>query len=216
MIYGKLPECIGYIDVTCEEMLFWLYCPIATPSRYMTLPDNLRHFKPLVMAAMRHEDDVNYGLFENGYVYLTAKTLWVSGEYIGNRPGWHSDGFGTDDVNYVWSDRAPTEFLKLEEPRSLSSDCRESMEQMTDIASFSKRYGSSVVTYPDKHLLRLDQSVIHRSPVKFSPGMRTFVKVSFSNDQYDLKGNSVNHKLDLDWQLVDRKLDRNHPASVTV
>jgi hypothetical protein len=69
------------------------------------------------------------------------------------------------------------------------------------------------VTYPDKHLLRLDQSVIHRSPIKFAPGMRTFIKVSISKDRYDLIGNSINHKLDFGPLVAERQPERNHPAS---
>ena len=141
------------------------------------------------------------------YVYLTAKTLWVSGDYIGNRPGWHSDGFGTNDLNYIWYDRAPTEFLDAD--FDLPDDCADAMEQMANHA-----LGRVPVLYPDKHLLRLDPSVIHRSPVDFEAGMRTFVKVSVSPDRYDLVGNSVNHALPA-WPLTARKAERNHPASTT-
>lgn len=209
MLYGKLPTDLGLIDLSPTEMMFWLYCPIMTPRRWVTLPPNLKHFKPIVEAALRHEDEVNYGAFEDGYVYLTAKTLWITEGCVGNRPGWHSDGFGTSDVNYIWYDRAPTEFLSLDEPVPLSEDCRQSMVEMEALAA-----GHEPVVFPDKHLLRLDPSVIHRSPVIFEAGLRTFVKVSLSNDRYDLAGNSINHALDLDWDLTPRKVERNHPASV--
>lgn len=71
---------------------------------------------------------------------------------------------------------------------------------------------NAIETYPDKHLLRLDPSVIHRPPVGFAPGMRTFVKASMSTERYNLEGNSVNHRLPLGVPLLPRKLDRNHPA----
>jgi hypothetical protein len=182
MIYGALPEGLGLIDISPVEMMCWLYCPIATPTEGMQIPANLRQFAPIVLASCAREG-IRY--FDR-YVYLTAKTLWVSGDYIGNRPGWHSDGFGTDDVNYVWYDRAPTEFIEasMAVPR----------------------------TYPDKHLLRLTPAVIHRSPVGFAAGMRTFVKVSISSERYNLEGNSVNHLLEERWPLLPRFPERNHPA----
>lgn len=35
--------------------------------------------------------------------------------------------------------------------------------------------------------------------------MRNFLKVSFSKDKYDLKGNSKNYLLSYDWYFRDRK-----------
>lgn len=212
MIVGDLPRDLGLVDLQPTEMMFWLYCPISVPGDHsFHLPENLRQFIRIIREA--RWDDMER--FVDSYIYLTAKTLWVEGSYIGNRPGWHCDGFGTDDINYIWSDRAPTEFLKLEKLLAVSSDCTKSMIQMTDYADFPLRFESSRVEFPDKHLLRLDPSVVHRSPVKFDPGMRTFVKVSMSQNRYDLVGNSINHLLPLEAPAAPRKTERNHPASVT-
>lgn len=208
MIYGSLPEDLGLIDLSPVEMMFWMYCPIAVPGGKVTIPDNLEWARPIVHAAL--DDSDNWRI---SYVYLTAKTLWISDDYIGNRPGWHSDGFDTDDINYVWCDREPTEFLDLELTLPLPSDCAASMRRMEEWARFPLRYGSRITKYPDKHLLRLDQSVIHRCPVGFAPGMRTFVKVSISHDRYDLEGNSINHLLGEQWSLKPRQIERNHPHS---
>lgn len=210
MLYGKLPDDLGLIDISPAEMMFWMYTPISLPGmdRYV-LPDNLKQFAPIVSEAKWDEIE----RFTDGYVYLTAKTLWVEGSYIGNRPGWHSDGFGSDDLNYIWADRAPTEFIKSDTP--LSPDCDESMRQMAAIGKMHEIAGR-IFTYADRHLLKLDQRVIHRSPATFPAGMRTFVKVSISQDRYDLVGNSRNHGLPGSaWPLVPRRLERNHPQSRT-
>lgn len=201
MIYGDPPEDLGLIDIAPVEMMCWLYCPISTPGEMECVPPNLEQFAPILDAAYSHDPD----LYDSSYVYLTAKTLWVSGDNIGNRPGWHSDGFGTEDVNYIWHDRAPTEFIS--DAFELPADCADAMAVMAERASTRE-----IITYPDKHLLRLTPSVIHRSPVSFAPGMRTFVKVSISKDRYNLIGNSTNHGLKERWPLVPRFSDRNHPA----
>lgn len=199
-IYGRLPVDLGLIDLNPAEMLFWMYCPISHPGTGDFVPANLQQFNPILTAA--YEDDP--ARYERSFVYLTAKTLWVEGGYIGNRPGWHSDGFGTQDVNYIWSDRAPTEFV--EDEYTLPPHCEDSMAIMAERAE-----RSSIIVYPDKHLLKLTPEVIHRAPVGFSAGMRTFVKVSISDDRYNLLGNSVNHAL-RGWALVPRQAERNHPA----
>lgn len=211
-VAGKLPKDLGLIDLNPTEMMFWMYCPIKIPYGQIHLPDNLKQFEPIIARILENE------YVGSSYVYVTAKTLWVEGEYIGNRPGWHIDGYGTDDINYIWADRAPTEFVhNLDESVkvwNLSDDCDESLKQISDIAGMAG-WGiiSPIKTYPDKHLLRLDNTVIHRSPVDFETGMRTFVKVSLSKHQYNLKGNSVNHLIpESQWELVDRRLARNHPT----
>lgn len=214
-LYGSLPEDLGLIDLTPNEMMFWQYCPIKMPwdGSILHIPENLKWAREIVFAANR---DFTASYPERSlaghYIYLTAKTLWVSGNHIGNRPGWHCDGFGGDDINYIWYDRAPTEFLHVRSGIGLSEDCDESMKQMASLgAGHAGLTGMTV--FPDKHLLRLDPSVIHRSPVNFTPGMRTFVKVSISEDRYDLIGNSINHNLAFPPPTAPRQLDRNHPAS---
>lgn len=199
--YGALPEDMGLLDLSPVEMMFWMYCPVRTPGSHFVIPPNLERFKPILLAAFNSEASGD----SDRYVYLTAKTLWVGGDNIGNRPGWHSDGFGTDDINYIWYDRAPTEFI--EDSFTLPGDCEDAMVAMTVRAA-----ARPLVTYPDKHLLRLTPSCIHRSPVRFAEGMRTFVKVSISTERYNLEGNSINHGLIEHWPLVPREAVRNHPV----
>lgn len=206
---GDGPRDLGFINLIPEEMMFWMYCPISTPEtgRGYILPANLQVFSPLVRRALGSDEEA----FRRGYVYITAKTLFVSEGYIGNRPGWHCDGFGTDDLNFIWADRAPTEFV--EGAFSVSTDCDRSMQQMEQIGAQAAAL-QMITTYPDKHLLRLDRTVMHRSPVKFEPGMRTFVKVSISEDRYDLIGNSINHELGAFAEPTKpRREGRNHPSS---
>lgn len=207
MAYGQPPVDLGFVDLEPKEMMFWLYCPIKEPfySSHF-LPSNLTQYEPIVNKA---KYDCGSGRWDNSFVYITAKTLYVTHENIGNRPGWHSDGFGTSDLNYIWYDRAPTEFLLGE--FDLPEDCDESMVEMQ---AQSDNNVNQRMTYPDKHLLKLDQSVIHRCPVRFEAGMRTFVKISVSGYPYDLEGNSVNPFLGEIFDKKPRKDSRNHPSSL--
>jgi hypothetical protein len=202
-IYGDLPENLGFIDIPTDEMLNWLYCPISTPNTGVVIPENLSQFQPIIDAVRAREPH----RFHEEYVYITAKTLYVEGTFVGNRPGWHADGFGTDDLNFIWYDSEPTWFYG---PTcfTLPNDCTNSMELMAKHA-----LGREIVTYPVKNLLRLTPSVIHQPPPSVRPGMRTFVKVSISPDRYNLIGNSINHNLGERWPLIPRTVERNHPAA---
>lgn len=201
-IYGALPENLGFIDIPTDEMLNWLYCPISTPNTGVVIPENLCQFEPLV-DAVRAREPLR---FHQEYVYITAKTLYVEGNFVGNRPGWHADGFGSDDLNFIWYDSEPTWFY--EDAFELPDNCVDSMAIMSAHAR-----GQEIVTYPVKNLLRLTPSVIHQPPPSVNPGMRTFVKISISPDRYNLLGNSINHNLGERWPLIPRQVERNHPAT---
>lgn len=201
MQYGAAPKVVGIFDLEPAEMCYVQYLPIALPRSKIAIPDNLKWVQPL-LDAIEKAHDIRY----IDHVYLTVKRIWVSGSDCGNRPGWHSDGFGTDDINYIWCDSNPTEFAI--QPFELSSDCDISMKEMEQ----QFIVGSEIV-YPIKTLLRLDQSVIHRTPTYCVPGYRTFVKFSISKHRYNLKGNAHNYLLDYDWDMVERKVERNHPSA---
>lgn len=198
MIAGNAPEVIAHISVKATEMLFVQYMPVRMPSSDIRLPPNLKCFYPMVEIAcmFAHPDE---------HVYLTAKHLYVDRDRCFNRPGWHADGYGTDDINYVWCDRAPTEFCV--QPFELSDDCDESMAQMEAQAK-----PENIRTYGENTLLRLDTTVVHRPPAHIDPGMRTFVKVSISRDRYNLQGNAHNYLFDYDWPMLPRDEKRNHPV----
>jgi hypothetical protein len=203
--YGFAPRDLGRVDLAPVEMMFWLYCPVKLAgSSTMVIPPNLTQFLPLLELAKYDCRD----LWKENYVYLTAKTLWVSPENPGNRPGWHSDGFMTQDLNYVWSDRDGTLFWESEQPREFVQDHVSSLTEMASAAS-----AGPVKQYPDKHLLRLDETVIHRVADFAAPGMRSFVKISVSRHRYNLVGNSINHLLPVNWDLAPRAADRNHPSA---
>ncbi|WPE19862.1 hypothetical protein [Shinella zoogloeoides] len=208
-LYGKPPCDLGRIELEPREMMFWLYCPIKVPTAPMGklelhYPANLAQFEPIVDRAVRSLA----GDLAPYYIYLTAKTLWVTADNPGNRPGWHSDGFLTDDLNFIWSNCNGTLFWVPEQRAAFTQDHHDSLAEMEAAAEQDVAHHR---VYPDKHLLLLDQYVIHRVADVKQPGMRTFVKVSFSRHKYNLVGNSINHALPLPADYVERTAERNHP-----
>lgn len=201
--YGALPECIESVemDLDDEEMCFVQYLPVRLPLQKVShiLPDNLSWCSYLVEKASLTEAIYKGNTWK--YVYLTVKRLYGTG----NREGWHCDGFGTDDINYIWYDNHPTEFYPLE--MKLPWCHKESMKKMdTEIDD-----RCTMVEYPCNMLIRMDQSSIHRVSKKPFSGLRTFVKISFSNEKYNLKGNAHNYLLDYKWDMIQRNKERNHP-----
>lgn len=227
--YGNEPELIGTFDLDFVEYCHWMYLPVAMAEDFcgepngrtctetdLRLPPNLGFARQIVGQALEHET-------RRGnrwrYVYLTARRGWATPGNPLNRPGWHTDAFGNDDVNYVWTDRFPTDFL-IGDPEpvvgTITDDHVVSMQQFERAADVANGGypGLMIVQYPDSTLLRLDSSMIHAAPSIPAPGgERSFLKVSFSNDRYDLIGNSHNYELDYVWAMHPRGAVRNDPAT---
>ena len=118
----------------------------------------------MIKKIIRHELHGIGGEFT--HIYVTARRGYATPGNPLNRPGWHSDGFGTSDVNYVWTDRYPTLFA--EQPfEQISADHVDSVRQFAEQVDPAR-----IRTYPDKTLMRLDPSVIHAAPEIPAPGGR--------------------------------------------
>ena len=208
--YGQLPTPITEIQVDCKEMMFYQYLPIKLvedPQRKIALENRLEIFRPLIEKCCIDFID-KFGLSEywDNNIYLTAKHLFQLKDTSFNRLGYHSDGFLTDDINYIWSNNHPTIFNQGK--FNLTLDDKISMMEMEEQAKVENE-----MYFPNNTILRLDQYNIHRvMPIQYDC-MRTFIKVSFSKDKYDLEGNAHNHLLDYNWEMKKRKIERNIPQS---
>lgn len=205
-IYGNLPLDIGKVDVHTQEMMFWLYCPIKLPNSNLVIPDNLKIFSGLIEKVKQDMGNLWY----SKYVYLTAKTLFTNPENPGNRPGWHSDGFLSKDINYIWCDKNPTLFFYDGSLHPFTKDHTQSLVEMDKLCENK----SNQYALPIKHLLKLDETVLHKIDQDIQPGIRTFVKISVSDYAYKKIGNSVNHQLTgTNWLSEERSPERNCPIT---
>lgn len=214
MQYGKAPGQHGIWDLDFQEYMHYMYLPIMIPeSEVIEIPDNLSFAQEMIVRVIEHEWSRGGGRKVHSHIYVTARRGYATPGNPLNRPGWHSDGFGTDDINYVWTDRFPTLFA-IGDFGNISADHAESSEQFTHRA---ENWPMTLQTYKDRELLRLDPSVIHTAPPIPAPGgERSFFKISFSNSRYNLKGNAHNHKLNYDWPMFDRQVARNDPAHAEI
>lgn len=208
MRYGVEPEIVAEIDLEPSEFQYYIYLPIKMAGSYeVRIPENLKWLVPLLDEICVELDD---------YVYVTVKNMIHQAGCPVNRPGWHSDGFGTDDVNYIWYDGNPTEFAvgNFEKYDPVPEDDKLSMDHFDRWALFLKLEDEvEFKEYQPKSLIRMDQYVIHRVSEKPFTGTRCFVKISVSKNKYDLQGNSHNHLFNYDWDMKPREVTRNQPSS---
>ena len=211
--YNEKPESLGVteLDTSDLEMMCYLYQPvkpIGSPYSHVNyfIEDRLYSFIPMINDCLLHEVELGLGFEEvkNSYVYLTVKHLYVTPTYCANRPGWHTDGFGTEDINYTWCDKFPTLFNSSKFD-NIDTTHTGSMKQFDTLALPENDY-----ELPVKTLTRLTPFVVHTTPKVVTETMRTFFKLSISKHPYNLKGNSKNPILgDMPWNFHDRSEVRN-------
>jgi len=205
MQYGFLPEDLGLVDLENQEMMFWLNLPVKLQGhKEYVVPVNVKWTIPLLEKV---QDRLGCDFLKDKFVYLTVKTLWVESKNTQNRPGWHSDGFMTDDLNFIWYDETPTE-IYFGDLFDLTQDHQTSLKEMQYLTK-----KGTIVAFPNKHLLLLDQRVIHRCSIQDISGVRSFVKISISNNEYDMLGNSKNYDLEYNWKMKPRESCRNVMSS---
>lgn len=219
MRYGAAPEMWSVFEPDWDEYMHYMYLPVVLGAGGIKLPPALKFLEPLIIEVMNREGmnevirgyDPEYVGAPYKYVYVSARRGFATPGNPLNRPGWHSDGFGTDDVNYIWTDRYPTVFA-IQEFTDISDDHVESVKQF-EAQIWANRRNDTTITYPDKMVLRLTPAVVHAAPEIPEPGgERGFFKISFSNSQFNLKGNSHNYLIDYNWEMWDRSEVRNHPS----
>lgn len=181
------------------EYCFVQYLPVYFPGSELRVPENLKPLKEIINKCFGYT-------LEDEYLYITVKHLWVTPDNLANRPGWHCDGYLSDDINIVWVDKHPTEFCVQE--FDLDLDHTKSMKQMEEQAR-----EDNIWTPEPKQLVMMDEQHVHRSPLIKESGFRVFFKASISKNKYNLKGNGHNYLFDYDWDMQERSLERNHPTT---
>jgi hypothetical protein len=197
------PEVIADFVLTGPpEMLAYLYFPLWIPGSRFAIEHRLRKFLPIIDKA--NESEIRRGASWD-YCYLTAKTLIVGPNTAGNRPGWHCDGYLTNDVNYIWADSSPTLYSNAWFD-GIANDHTEAIKRFDTIAEANPQ---EIYDLGVNKIVRLTDKVVHHTPKVWVPGFRTFVKVTFSQHKFNLVGNTRNYDLNYDWPLHDRSLERN-------
>lgn len=201
-MYGEAPKVVGtYPLENLNEYMHYLYLPIKMGIRgRLRVPANLKNFEPMFAWC------VNFGPRMYEYAYVTARKGYATPDNPLNRPGWHCDGFGTDDYNFIWWKGAGTRFA-VQPFAHIDNDHVASLKQF----DFQVE-PNAICAYREGTVLGLSPYVVHATPLIRAPGeIRQFIKVSLSDHQYNLKDNSHNYLFDYKWEMKDRNLMRNDP-----
>lgn len=190
--------------------MYYLYLPVKMrDTSDVRIPENVKGLWPLIEEAMTVAARSNRDIHAD-YVYLSARKGWATPDNPLNRPGWHSDGFGTEDLNFVWWRGTGTRFA-IGDFGIVPEDHITSLEHFERIAQHSGKV-KIVEDYPERCLYEIDPYVVHATPNMTSSAWRQYVKVSISTERYNLENNSHNYLFEYDWPLYSRSVIRNDPA----
>lgn len=204
MMYGTPPLGIGHFPTfNLSEVMRYLYLPVYMNGE-LKFPSNLKSTVNLVTVAKEYAQQI--GKYYS-FIYITAKKGWATPDNPLNRPGWHCDGFGTSDMNFILWVGSGTRFVQGEFT-DISDDHIVSMEQFQGLALANP----IISQYSERCLYALDPYCIHATPLLTKGEWRQFVKISMSNNKYNLKDNSHNYLFDYKWDMVERDEIRNDPS----
>jgi hypothetical protein len=198
--YGNRPDWVGRFPIDLGEVMYYLYLPVKMPDDpQYRLPPNVSRCWGIIHAAIAHAAPKTYS-----YVYLSARMGWATPDNPLNRPGWHCDGFGTDDLNYVWWKGPGTRF-------AIQKFSNISIDHVASLAQFESQIDpeSVVADLPECNLYALTPFVVHATPTISAGCMRQYIKVSLSNHVYNMEHNSHNYLFDYTWPMEERKKVRN-------
>lgn len=212
MTYGREPERVGNIAADLREVMYYLYLPVKMAYGVeVKLPPNLEPCRRHLINAWAWAE--HRGLVgEQHYMYLSARKGWATPDNPLNRPGWHCDGFGTNDLNFVWWKGPGTRFLTGDVGK-VPDDHKASLEHFEAEAEEYKknlRPNTRIVDdLPEQWLYAIDPQIVHATPEIKAPCWRQYVKVSISLHKYNLENNSHNFLFDYDWPMFGREEVRN-------
>lgn len=209
MVHSKIPNGV-VVNYNVSELE---YCNIvymcikqAGCSEYQ-IPYNL---ESLINQVIGDIYKLNEKLYEDDWTkncYLTIKKMCVQPNTLGNREGFHIDGFKSDQENFIWSNCAETPTEVAIGNFLLSNDHEKSLVEMSEQSTKWFKYQLSPNT-----LYEIDQNCVHRPTVNNTNKtiLRTFIKITYSKELFNCFGNAWNYKLPHIKPNKNRNEHRNH------
>ena len=201
LVFSKMPQIISKIEMPhWDQFCFVQDMLIHEPNDLWRVPEQFLFLIDLLpLKLLNQHSDL--------YWYISAKHMPVAKGSTGfSRPGWHIDGYGSDDITFIWSDSHPTQFCH--QVFTLSEDHNLSMEEMRQQA-----HHLNIVDGEANCLYMLDASCVHRASRVHEFSTRKFFKLTLSKSMFNLKGNTLNPEFTYDdWTWRDRSEERNVPG----
>lgn len=222
----NLPIIVGQLDENQKKSLnlnysnkyhFILDMPIKFGNSGIYLPSELDKYYDIIKKIITIQ--FSYEPYQNIYINIDERPVHPFKSQ--RRPGWHSDSYRPDfcnthriveDTIYIVYNSIPTKFTYAD----FHLDKINYKDDDNVLEYFNKRIEEfSTITYPNYTILKLTPYCVHAPDYNLSDKIvnRKFLKIVFSNEKYNLEGNTINPHIQYptDWYWIKRKPTRNTP-----
>jgi hypothetical protein len=210
-----LPTVIGSVseNLLKNRNLAVLDMPVLMPESdgEYRLPKEVEYLAPLIEIIAAHEKAKNSD-HNRRYAYLTVDQRPVRAGNTQRNPGLHIDGFQgsriTDafggnlsiDTQYIVYNTLPTVFYSQPFPvgtlNTAVHNFFHAFEMLVDERNLSRVDPYNILSFPAYAVHRADTSPIDQS--------RTFLRLTYSEREFDRWGNTYNPMFDYKWNMVTR------------
>ena len=194
------------------EEVYVLRLPIKRPGGRFFIPETLRALEGLVtLCEATHR--ANDPFHADKFCYLTVR--------CGDRPTsdttWHVDGFQagirqglkTAEVNYIWADKAPTEFFEGDLDLKGVDPTQHNVHVHMDAQINARPAPGKILRVEPNTVYAMNPYMPHRKPA--SQGFRRFVRITFCETEIQDDTCSANpglpmpryHNTDVRWLLQE-------------
>ena len=208
-IQSKLPKGV-ILDLPVNDLEYCniVYMCIKQKGNYeYCIPENFEKVvEPIITSIYQISDDV-WNDVRNMNCYITIKKMYVQPNTSGNRDGWHIDGFLGNQYDFVWSDHLATPTEVAVGDFELTPDHELSITEM-----YQQSVRAFNIPLDVGKLYYMGEQCVHRPTTNKTskPVLRTFIKVTFTYDDFNAIGNAWNYKLPHVKPNKQRNECRNH------
>lgn len=184
--------------------------PIKFPnSRGIYIPAELNQFREAIQKIMDFEFSVN-PQFNAFYAYLTVDQKYVESGSSHRNSGPHVDGLQgrnypvklSIDHSYLVSNLDPTWFFTNSFNLSRFDVTVDDFNKI-----FAQQADYSTLVRPGPYeIVMMDAFTVHESPVLSQGGLRTLLRLEFSEKVFDRLGNTHNPLFNYQWNMVPRPI----------
>lgn len=185
----------------------------------LIIPNELNDYNDIIITIIK-----NYQHKQYKYIYLNIDERHVLPNTNQRRYGWHSDSYRPDyshekkiiaDTIFIAYNSLPTMFTTT----TFNIDKIYNNDELVLEYFNNKVKDNSIILPPCNNILQITPYCIHNAGYNNTNQIvyRKFLKVVFSNEKYNLKGNTINPFFCYnDWSWRDRNmLIRNSPFEYT-
>lgn len=212
----NLPIIIGNLTqkeielYTIKEDIRVLDTPVKFPHTDYKLPKELAHLQTIIQKIIDYENSINNDI-DNYYCYLTIDRRLVTKNSHTRKEGIHVDGFQGSrleqlykaDHSYIIHSNTPTLFYNqsFKVHNNWDKSCHNYFKGFEE-----QKIIANQLSFENHTILFIDAYTLHEAAIATEDIYRTFLRLSFTQREFDRLGNAHNPMFNYQWNMIPRDI----------